>query len=139
MWSVTNTELTLIDPHTCQLQFVNIFSNSKDIIANMSRHLKDMIDSDFSIQPTIAVTQARLNIPEISQAIESKRLPIDGKIVTENCDIKVTKVAIEPVWYLPSIAQRFQIQEGELSLRDIPLQRIQPIPSFEEAVAIGKM
>ena len=32
-----------------------------------------------------------------------------------------------------------QIQEGSLSLMDIPLQRVQPIPSFEEAVAIGKM
>jgi GTP cyclohydrolase II len=67
-----------------------------------------------NIAPSIAVTQARLNIPEVHEAIADKRLPIDGDIVTELGDIKVTKVAIEPVWYLPGMAKKLQVDEGIL-------------------------
>jgi hypothetical protein len=31
-----------------------------------------------------------------------------------------------------------QIQEGNLSLMDIPLQRVQPLPSFDEVLQIAK-
>ena len=34
--------------------------------------------------------------------------------VKENMDIKVTKVALEPVWHLPGIAKRLGVDEGEL-------------------------
>ena len=37
-----------------------------------------------------------------------------GKIITENKDIKITKVAMEPVWYLPGIAKRLKLDEGDL-------------------------
>jgi len=77
-------------------------------------HFKPLFDKGYDIRPTIAVTQAHLQIPEVVEAIEKGRLKIDGKIVRENKDIKVTKVALDPVWYLPGIAQRLKIDEGEL-------------------------
>lgn len=77
-------------------------------------HFKKLFKMGYDIRPTIAVTQARLQIPEIHQAIAAGRLQVDGKIITPEQDIKVTKVALEPVWYLPGIAKRLKIAEGEL-------------------------
>ncbi len=68
----------------------------------------------YDIRPTIAVTQAHLQIPEIHDALRAGRLKPDGKIVKENMDIFVTKVAIDPVWYLPGIAEKLKVEEGEL-------------------------
>lgn len=77
-------------------------------------HFKKLFEDGYDIRPTIAVTQAHLQLPEIVEAIDKGRLKIDGKIVRENKDIKVTKVALDPVWYLPGIAKRLNIEEGEL-------------------------
>lgn len=77
-------------------------------------HFKPLFDRGYDIRPTIAVTQAHLQLPEIEEAIQKGRLPIDGTIVRENRDIKVTKVALDPVWYLPGIAERLKVDEGEL-------------------------
>ena len=74
----------------------------------------DMIDSGYNIQPSIAVTKAHLRMPELEEAVAKGRLEVDGRIITENKDIVVTKAALEPVWYLPGIAKRFGIEEGEL-------------------------
>ena len=82
--------------------------------AHVADAYKDLIGQGYNIRPTIAVTQARLHIPEVKEAIEEGLLPIDGHIVTNAKDIKVTKVAIEPVWYLPAIAKKFNLEEGEL-------------------------
>lgn len=77
-------------------------------------HFKKLFDEGYDIRPTIAVTQAHLQIPEIIDAIQKKRLKPDGKVVLENGDIKVTKVALDPVWYLPGIAERIKTDEGNL-------------------------
>jgi GTP cyclohydrolase II len=77
-------------------------------------HFEGLFKEGYDIRPTIAVTQAHLQIPELENAIAAGRLKVDGKIVRENKDICVTKVAIEPVWYLPGIAQRLSVEEGEL-------------------------
>jgi GTP cyclohydrolase II len=77
-------------------------------------HFKKFYDEGYDVRPTIAVTQAHLQIPEIHDAIEAGRLKVDGKIIKENRDIRVTKVALEPVWYLPGIAKRLGVDEGEL-------------------------
>ncbi|MGF1608017.1 MAG: GTP cyclohydrolase II [Kiloniellales bacterium] len=68
----------------------------------------------FDIRPTIAVTKARINLPELRAAISDGRLKPDGKLLTEKGDATVTKAAIEPVWYLPGIAKRFGIKESDL-------------------------
>jgi hypothetical protein len=66
-------------------------------------NFKKLYDEGYDIRPTISVTQAHLQLPEIHQAIAAGRLKIDGKIVKENMDIKVTKVALRAclvfAWY----------------------------------------
>jgi GTP cyclohydrolase II len=66
------------------------------------------------IRPTIAVTQARLDIPEIGEAVAAGRLKPDGRILTESGEVAVTKAAIDPVWHLPGIARRFGVEESAL-------------------------
>lgn len=73
-----------------------------------------LFEKGYDIRPSIAVTQAHLQIPEIQEAIKAGRLKKDGKIVKENMDVKVTKVAIEPVWFLPGMAKRLNVEEGVL-------------------------
>jgi len=68
----------------------------------------------YDIRPTIAVTKAHIRMPECEDAIKAGRLKADGKILKENGEVTVTKAAIDPVWYLPGIAERFQIDEAEL-------------------------
>jgi len=53
-------------------------------------------------------------LPEIYDAIGKGRLHIDGKFINAAGDLKVTKVAIDPVWHLPSIAARIGLDEGSL-------------------------
>lgn len=72
------------------------------------------IQAGYDIRPTIAVTKAHINIPELHTAIQKGRLKPDGKILKESGDVAVTKVAVEPVWYLPGIAERFGISESLL-------------------------
>jgi len=66
------------------------------------------------VRPTIAVTMANINMPEIKDAIKTGRLKPDGIILKTNGDVKVTKVAIDSVWYLPGIAKRLGIEEMDL-------------------------
>ena len=77
-------------------------------------HFKPLFDKGYDIRPTIAVTQAHLQIPEITDAIQKGRIKMDGDIVRENLDVCVTKVALDPVWYLPGIADRLKVDEGTL-------------------------
>ena len=77
-------------------------------------HFSSWFERGYDVRPSIAVTQAHLQIPEIHEAIHAGRLKTDGKIIKENKDIKVTKVAIEPVWYLPGMARRLKVDEGVL-------------------------
>jgi GTP cyclohydrolase II len=57
------------------------------------------------------VTRARLTIPEFDGA---GLVDADGEIVRASGDIAVTKAAIDPVWYLPGIAERFGVSEDKL-------------------------
>jgi GTP cyclohydrolase II len=66
------------------------------------------------LRPSIAVTKARLKLPEISEAIARGRLKVDGRIVHDSGDVAVTKAAIDPVWHLPGIAERFGVEEQAL-------------------------
>lgn len=82
--------------------------------ADVNDEFKKEISSGVDIRPSIAVTKAHIHMPEIKDAIKNGRLKADGKIVNKGGDVTVTKVALEPVWYLPGIAKRFGITEGEL-------------------------
>jgi GTP cyclohydrolase II len=68
----------------------------------------------YDIRPTIAVTQAHIHLPEIKQAIAFQRLAIDGDVLLADASASVTKIALEPVWWLPGVAARFKVPEAEL-------------------------
>ncbi|MGI8933087.1 MAG: GTP cyclohydrolase II [Phormidesmis sp.] len=68
----------------------------------------------YDIRPSIAITKAHINIPELQEAVSRGRLQVDGKILNKRGDLVVTKAAVEPVWYLPGIAQRFGVKESDL-------------------------
>ena len=74
----------------------------------------DQIAAGADVRPTIAVTKAHINMPELKSAIEAGRLRPDGDILADNGDVRVTKAAIDPVWWLPGIAQRFDVKESGL-------------------------
>lgn len=82
--------------------------------ANVTECFREEIQQGYDIYPTIAMTRGRLNIPEIAQAIEQKRLAIDGRVLLASGEIQVTKIAMEPVWYLPGIAKRLNTSEPVL-------------------------
>lgn len=69
---------------------------------------------EYDIFPTIAVTKAHINIPELRDEIEQGRLVVDGSILKADGSLMVTKAAIDPVWYLPGIAKRLKIDEWTL-------------------------
>jgi GTP cyclohydrolase II len=67
-------------------------------------------EEKIDIRPTIAITKAHMKVPEIEQSVRNGRLKVDGKIcLNESGELAVTKVAVEPVWYLPGVAERFGI------------------------------
>ena len=72
------------------------------------------IAEGIDIRPTIAVTRARLDLHEIQDALAAGRLTSDEAVVHKNGSVSVVKVAIDPVWYLPGIAQRFGTTENAL-------------------------
>ena len=81
----------------------------------VSEAFAEDIAGGLDIRPTIAVTKAHLTVPEVQGAIKAGRLTPDGEVLTGTGEVRVTKMAIEPVWYLPGIAERFGI--GEPALR----------------------
>lgn len=68
----------------------------------------------YHILPTIAITKAHINMPELQDAVAKGRLQVDGQIMKSGGNLVVTKVAIDPVWYLPGIAKRLQVKESDL-------------------------
>jgi hypothetical protein len=78
---------------------------------------KETMDKDdVEIRPTIAITRAHMKVPEMENSVKEGRITVDGKIcVSEQGEIAVTKVAVEPVWYLPGVAERFNIGEFRTS------------------------
>lgn len=82
--------------------------------ADINLHFPKLLEQGYNIKPSIAVTQAHLHIPEVQAAVKAGKLDIDGDIVKEDGSVKCTKVALEPVWHLPGMAKRLNIDEGEL-------------------------
>jgi GTP cyclohydrolase II len=72
------------------------------------------LGAGYDIRPTIAVTKAHVMLPEIKDAMKQGRLRADGRILLSGGAALVTKAAIEPVWHLPGVAQRFGCSETDL-------------------------
>lgn len=72
---------------------------------------KQYIDQEgIEIRPTIAITRAHMKLPELEDSVRAGRLVPDGKIcLNASGELAVTKIAVEPVWYLPGVAERFGI------------------------------
>ncbi|SCU96885.1 LAFA_0G08636g1_1 [Lachancea sp. 'fantastica'] len=96
--------------------------NNKDIVAmDPLGHLTPFLfdetakSENVEIRPSISVTKATMQLFELKEAVANKRLQVDGTIVlNQNGDVAVSKVAVEPVWYLPGVAERFGVTEQEL-------------------------
>lgn len=74
----------------------------------------DALAAGHDVRPSIAITRAHINMPEISAAMAAGRLQPDGDVLTEAGDVRVVKAAIDPVWHLPGVARRFGVPESEL-------------------------
>lgn len=77
---------------------------------------KDYIEKEnMEIRPTIAITKAHMRLPELENSVKEGRLKVDGKIcLNEFGELAVTKFAVEPVWYLPGVAERFGIGKSSI-------------------------
>jgi GTP cyclohydrolase II len=80
----------------------------------VAQDFADQIAAGADIRPSIAITKARLTLPEVQHAIAIGRLEVDGEIVHEAGDVSVTKIAVDPVWWLPGVAERFGVDEAKL-------------------------
>ncbi|KAB8263198.1 GTP cyclohydrolase N terminal-domain-containing protein [Aspergillus pseudonomiae] len=73
---------------------------------------RDELNAGWDIRPTMAVTRANMKLAEIGEAVRDGKLDVDGSIVVDSSgEVRVTKVAVEPVWYLPGVADRFGVSE----------------------------
>jgi GTP cyclohydrolase II len=82
--------------------------------ASVQTAFAEDIAAGLDIRPTIAVTQAHVHLPEVMQAVAAGRLVPDGRILHPDTSAAVTKIAVEPVWWLPGVAARFGVAETEL-------------------------
>jgi hypothetical protein len=80
------------------------------VAAAFHQEIADGLD----LRPSIAVTRARLDLAEMQQAVAVGRLADDGVVVHPSGGLSVVKIAIDPVWYLPGIAERFGVSETSL-------------------------
>jgi GTP cyclohydrolase II len=82
--------------------------------ASVAEVFAEHIAQGYDIRPTIAVTKAHIHLPEVRQAVAFQRLAVDGKVLLDDGSAAVTKIAIEPVWWLPGVARRFNVGEADL-------------------------
>ena len=76
---------------------------------------KYMKDEHLDLRCTASATMAHIMVPEIQQMIQSGDIQIDGKVVKDaEGEVSVCKAAIEPVWYLPGVAERLCVTEDDL-------------------------
>ena len=82
--------------------------------ASVQVEFAEHLAAGYDIRPTIAVTKAHVHLPEIKQALAFQRQAVDGQVLLPDASAAVTKVALEPVWWLPGGAERFKVSEGNL-------------------------
>ena len=84
---------------------------------------REIEEQGLDVRPSIAVTKAHLKMSELDESARGGEMSVDGKVVTESVPLKnedgssserwpdvevsVSKAAVEPVWFLPGIAERF--------------------------------
>ncbi len=110
----TNTDPTIaVGPHA-------IWGDAERIVsldpygAMTAEVFRPFIEKGFDVRPSIAITRAHIQLPEVVDAIRQGRVKVDGLCMKEGGDLVVTKAAIEPVWYLPGVANRLGVTEDDL-------------------------
>lgn len=84
---------------------------------------KEIEELGLDARPSIAVTKAHMKLSEIDESARKGEIEVDGKIVLKSrplinadgsqsdaysgVEMNVSKAAVEPVWYLPGVAERF--------------------------------
>ncbi len=82
--------------------------------ASVQHAYAEYLEQGYDIRPTIAVTKAHIHLPEVKQALAFQRLQVDGRVLLDDASAVVTKIAVEPVWWLPGVARRFGVSEADL-------------------------
>ncbi|KAJ7773330.1 GTP cyclohydrolase N terminal-domain-containing protein [Mycena metata] len=82
---------------------------------------REIEEQGLDVRPSIAVTRAHIKMSELDDAVRRGTLKVDGKIVLNSrplpgldnpgVEVTVSKAAVEPVWHLPGVAERFGISE----------------------------
>ena len=116
---VHKPDLTNTTPTTSIGPFPQWFNPDKIVSLDPYGHMvaeifSDLLNHGLDIRPTIAVTRARIRLPELREAVAADRIKPDGKVLKVGGETNVTKAAIEPVWHLPGIARRLKINEMDL-------------------------
>ena len=84
---------------------------------------KEIEELGLDVRPSIAVTKAHIKLSELDESARKGTLVIDGKVILKSrpllnpdgtesdadpgIEVFASKAAVEPVWYLPGIAERF--------------------------------
>jgi hypothetical protein len=84
---------------------------------------RELEELGLDVRPSIAVTRAHMKLSEIDETARRGELTIDGKILLKSqpmhnidgtvsdadpgVEISTSKAAVEPVWWLPGVAERF--------------------------------
>ena len=84
---------------------------------------RELEELGLDVRPSIAVTRAHMKLSEIDETARKGELTVDGKILVKShplhnadgsvstadpgVEIVISKAAVEPVWWLPGIAERF--------------------------------
>jgi GTP cyclohydrolase II len=111
---LTNTSPThAIGPHPSWFEAKKIVSLDP-FGALVSSIFQPYFEQGYDIRPSIAITRAHIQLPELANAIAAGRLAVDGQVLKEGGSVVVVKAALEPVWYLPGVAARFGCEEAEL-------------------------
>ena len=76
----------------------------------LSNDLSRLICPSHKGYTDVSLIIQHMKLPELEQSVRSGRLVPDKSIcLNELGELAVTKFAVEPVWYLPGVAERFGI------------------------------
>jgi len=80
-----------------------------------NEYYKQQIEEGLDVRPTIAITRAHMLVPELVAEVKAGTLKVDGKVVVnEAAELNVHKAAVDPVWFLPGVAARLNVDEDLL-------------------------
>ncbi|TFL02696.1 GTP cyclohydrolase N terminal-domain-containing protein [Pterulicium gracile] len=126
-------DYTLTEPPVDILPQPSWFDPKKIVSLDPWGHLvpqvfrKEMNEDGLDVRPSISVTKAHMKLTEIDESVRKGELVVDGKVLLPSqqgrnedgtmsdaepgVEINVSKAAVDPIWFLPGVAERFGISE----------------------------